>query len=102
WRGDGKELFFLRRDAGGKMTRLMSVDVTLAAAAPQIGTERTLFRRPVRVLSNNLRAGVNYDVRRDGQQFVVIMTDGALRPTPPTLDLYLNWRDHVVSNGSKQ
>ena len=101
WRGDGKELFFLRRDAGGKMTRLMSVDVTLAAAAPQIGTERMLFRRPVRVLSNNLRAGVNYDVRRDGQQFVVIITDGALRPTPPTLDLYLNWRDHVVSNGSK-
>jgi Tol biopolymer transport system component len=102
WRGDGKELFFLRYDSGGKMTRMMAVDVTLTATAPQIGTERLLFRRPLRPLSNNLRTGLNYDVRRDGQQFVVIMTEGALRPTPPTLDLYLNWRQLVSSNGSNK
>ncbi|MCO4098276.1 MAG: protein kinase [Gemmatimonas sp.] len=102
WRGDGKELFFLRYDSGGKMTRMMAVDVTLTATAPQIGTERLLFRRPLRPLSGNLRTGLNYDVRRDGQQFVVIMTEGALRPTPPTLDLYLNWRPAVSSNGSNK
>jgi hypothetical protein len=102
WRGDGKELFFLRYDSGGKMTRMMAVDVTLTATAPQIGTERLLFRRPLRPLNGNLRTGLNYDVRRDGQQFVVIMTEGALRPTPPTLDLYLNRRQLVSSNGSNK
>ena len=91
WRGDGKELYFLRKQAG-PLSKLFAVDVTLSSPTPVIGAERLLFERRFAGVGLNLRSAVNYDVRKDGQQFVAVVVDDAPRATAPSIELLLNWQ----------
>jgi Tol biopolymer transport system component len=91
WRGDGKELYFMRQDVAPSTT-LFAVDVNLRSSAPVIGAERLLFERSFASVGLNLRSAVNYDVRKDGQQFVAVVVDDAPRATAPSVELLLNWQ----------
>ena len=101
WRGDGKELYFLRPDAAPS-TKLFAVDVNLSSTAPVIGTERLLFERNFSGVGLNLRSAVNYDVRKDGQQFVAVVVDEAPGATAPSVELLLNWQQTGKPERPKQ
>ena len=76
WRGDGKELFYLRPDG-----MMMSVDVStnpvLAAQVP-----KELFKAPAAVMW--------FDVSADGKRFLMPVPSGAGATTPP-YKVVLNW-----------
>ncbi len=91
WRGDGKELYFLRTESG-PLSKLVAVDITSSSTTPTIGAERLLFQRQLATVSLYLRSSVNYDVRKDGQQFVAVMVDDTPRATAPSVELLLNWQ----------
>ncbi|MGE0443802.1 MAG: hypothetical protein AB7P99_01135, partial [Vicinamibacterales bacterium] len=60
WRGDGRELFYIRRD-----NRLMAVDIDTSGGTPRLGAERALFdARPV-------GPRYFYDVSPDGERVLV-------------------------------
>jgi Tol biopolymer transport system component len=79
WRGDGKELFFVSPDA-----EMMAVDMTLdqvfSAAVPH---------RLFQLKSENPNDLANYDVRPDGQQFLILMRQRGTEDAPITV--VLNW-----------
>ena len=80
WRGDGKELFFVRDERA-----LMAVDVkageTFAAGEP-----KPLFRAR---LKRTMAIAGSYDVTQDGQRFLVNITSGDETVAPITL--VQNW-----------
>jgi Tol biopolymer transport system component len=79
WRGDGKELFFVSPDG-----EMMAVDITLDPINSP-GVPHQLF--PLnRAAANDL---MSYDVRPDGQQFVIFMRQLGTQDTPITV--VLNW-----------
>jgi hypothetical protein len=79
WRGDGKELFFVSPDAG-----MMAVDITLDPVF-HAGVPHRLFP-PKSADPNDL---ANYDVRPDGQQFLIFMRQRGTQDAPITV--VLNW-----------
>lgn len=79
WRHDGKELFFVSRDAW-----MMAVSVDPTKGTP-VGAPFQLFPTDFRPENNR-----PYDVTRDGQRFVI----PALRPSDD-LRVVLNWRTLV-------
>jgi hypothetical protein len=83
WRLDGKELFFVSPDA-----EMMAVDITLDPVNSP-GMPHRLFQLK-REVPNYLLAS-RYDVRPDGQQFLVfmIMTQRGTQDAPITV--VLNW-----------
>src|SRR5207244_3327032 len=83
WRGDGHELFYLSRDS-----RMMAVPVT-GGATLEFGAPVVLFTTrlaPVRAMGG--ARGWDYDVSRDGHQFL-IATPTADATT--NLVVTLNW-----------
>jgi len=83
WRHDGKELYYLAPD---KM--LMAVELKETGGSPQVATTRPLFEMFQTMYLT--AAGVNqYDVTRDGSQFVAdsVITDETSAP----LNLVFNW-----------
>jgi serine/threonine protein kinase len=79
WRRDGKELFYLDLDGN-----LMSVEVRGA----EFGTPTKLFKTRIRLDSNFSQIDL-YDVTTDGQQFIMLVSDGEVPPSPVTV--VLNW-----------
>jgi hypothetical protein len=79
WRGDGKELFFVSPDA-----EMMAVDITLDQINSP-GVPHRLF--PLKSADPNDLMG--YDVRPDGQQFVIFMRQRGTQDAPITV--VLNW-----------
>src|SRR5215469_8022022 len=72
WRGDGKELFFVSPDA-----EMMAVDITPDPVNPP-GVPRRLF--PLKSADPTDLA--NYDVRPDGQQFLILMRQRGTQDAP--------------------
>jgi eukaryotic-like serine/threonine-protein kinase len=73
WRRDGKELFYF---SGGK---LMAVDVKASESSFEPGPPRLLFEK----------SGIsNYDVSRDGQQFLIAVP---VESSPEPITVVLNW-----------
>src|SRR5262249_34911787 len=66
WSHDGKELFFVSRDA-----EMMAVDITLDPINSTVVPHR-LFQLQKEVPINRL--ATPYDVRPDGQQFLIFMS----------------------------
>ena len=84
WRHDGKELFFV--SAQGAM---MAVDVKPGAAF-SAGIPRQLFQiQGVDLTAANPTSAVHYDVRADGQQFLVFVPQQEAQDSPITV--VLNW-----------
>jgi dipeptidyl aminopeptidase/acylaminoacyl peptidase len=81
WRGDGKELFFVSPDADGEM---MAVDTTLDPVNHP-GVPHRLFQ--LKGAGFDDLAG--YDVRPDGQQFLIFMSQRGTQDAPITV--VLNW-----------
>jgi Tol biopolymer transport system component len=82
WRGDGKELFFISPDA-----EMMAVDVTLDPVF-SAGVPHRLFQLQKELPIN--RQATPYDVRPDGQQFLIFMhTQRGAQDGPITV--VLNW-----------
>src|SRR5262249_31490579 len=78
WSRDGKEMFYLARDA-----TMMALSVESAGSSLETGTPKPLFKAPV------LTVGVtrDYDVAADGG-FLINVTN----PTGPTpISVILNW-----------
>jgi Tol biopolymer transport system component len=84
WRGDGRELFYLKPDG-----MLVSVEVTDDGTTFAWGPPRPLFRAgpPTGV------AGNRYEVSRDGQSFLVAAPAGPARPQP--IMVVLNWLEEL-------
>ena len=82
WRQDGKELFFVSPDAG-----MMAVDVTLDPVNSS-GVPHRLFQLKREVLIDLV--GTPYDVRPDGQQFLIFMKTQR-RPQDAPITVVLNW-----------
>jgi hypothetical protein len=79
WRSDGKELFFVSPDA-----EMMAVDITLDPVF-HVGVPHRLF--PLK--STDPLALANYDVRPDGQQFLIFMSQRGSQDAPITV--VMNW-----------
>jgi Tol biopolymer transport system component len=76
WRGDGKELFFVSPDG-----EMMAVDITL---------DPVFFAGvPHRLFSADPTDLANYDVRADGQRFLIFMRQRGTQDAPITV--VLNW-----------
>ena len=76
WRGDGKELFFVSPDG-----EVMAVDITL---------DPVFFAGvPHRLFSADPTDLANYDVRPDGQRFLIFMRQRGTQDAPITV--VLNW-----------
>jgi Tol biopolymer transport system component len=76
WRGDSKELFFVSPDRGSIMT------VDIRAGRP-VSTPQSLFE------IKDTSGPIDYDVRRDGQQFLIYKAPPEAQDTPITV--VLNW-----------
>jgi serine/threonine protein kinase/Tol biopolymer transport system component len=83
WRHDGKELYYLAPDR-----KLMAVELKETGGSLQVAATRPLFEMFQTMFLT--AAGVSqYDVTRDGSQFVV---DSAITDeTPAPLNLVVNW-----------
>jgi hypothetical protein len=79
WKSDGKELFFVSPDA-----EMMAVDITLDPVNPS-GVPHRLFQ----LKSADPTDLANYDVRPDGQQFLILMRQRSMQDAPITV--VLNW-----------
>ena len=77
WRHDGKEMFYVALDQ-----TLMSVDVTTVPTFNPVGVPKPLFKMPLGVFF--------FDVSRDGQRFLMPVTEGAGVSAPP-YKVILNW-----------
>ena len=78
WRGDGKELFYIRAD-----NQLMALDVSIKGNDIQFGAAHQLFG-PLPNLN-----GYPYDVSTDGQRFLIAQPNAQAAPEP--LTLMQNW-----------
>jgi hypothetical protein len=82
WSHDGKELFFVSLDA-----EMMAVDITLdPVSSPGVPHRLFQLKREVPIEL----AGGSYDVRPDGQQFLVFMRTQRGTQDPP-ITVVLNW-----------
>ena len=79
WRSDGKELFFVSPDA-----EMMAVDITNDPVF-SAGVPHRLF--PLKSADPTNLA--DYDVRPDGQQFLIFMRQGGTQDAPITV--VVNW-----------
>ena len=79
WRGDAKELFFVSPDA-----EMMAVDIAPDQADPR-GMQHRLFA----LKSADPTDLADYDVRPDGQQFLIFMRQRGTQDAPITV--VLNW-----------
>jgi Tol biopolymer transport system component len=66
WRGDGKELYFLRNDIDTGDMMVMAADIAMSPSF-QAGTPKMLFRLPMSPQGN---PGQWKNVTKDGQQFI--------------------------------
>jgi serine/threonine protein kinase/Tol biopolymer transport system component len=80
WRGDGKELFYLRPDG-----MLMTVDITPGPTL-EVGAPRELFKTPLKAVSS---ISDQYAVTRDGQRFLSLGPVGETTEVPVTI--VVNW-----------
>jgi hypothetical protein len=78
WRRDGKELFFVSLDGHS----IMAVDVR---AGQPVSTPRRLFE----IKDADPADVMDYDVRPDGQQFIIYKAPNVAQDTPITV--VLNW-----------
>ena len=79
WKSDGKELFFVSPDA-----EMMAVDMTLDSGF-HVGVPHRLFQLKS-ADPTDLR---NYDIRPDGQQFLILVSQRGSQDAPITV--VLNW-----------
>ena len=81
WRGDGRELFYIRADR-----KLIAVPVTLTSSF-ESGLPQALFEMDIPGLSTAYRS--NYVAAKDGQRFLVnTVARGA---SPPPVKILLDW-----------
>jgi eukaryotic-like serine/threonine-protein kinase len=88
WRGDGKELFFLRADNSS----VMAVDLDLKDSIPRIGIPKPLFPVQLAFLSYVNRLGSVWDpfeVTADGKRFLVNSPDQPQATEP--INIVVNW-----------
>jgi serine/threonine-protein kinase len=83
WRGDERELYFRRGD------EMMVADVSTTPEL-RIGKPRVLFPGSFANIQ-----GKNYDVRPDGQRFLMVRTDEAAPPRQ--ISVVLNWMEDLRS-----
>jgi hypothetical protein len=79
WKSDGKELFFVSPDA-----EMMAVDIALDPV-----NSRAVPHRLFPLKSADPTDLANYDVRPDGQQFLILMSQRGTQDAPITV--VLNW-----------
>jgi len=77
WGADGKALFYVATDSW-----MMAVKVTTTAEAFRAEVPERLFKMPTETS--------RWDVRRDGQRFLLTVADG--KNPPPPFKVILNWQ----------
>jgi eukaryotic-like serine/threonine-protein kinase len=82
WRADGKELFYMALDR-----KIMAVDVKARGASFEVSSPKVLFDAPIDIVAPN--AANRYDVRPDGQRFLVNAPVESSDTGPITV--ILNW-----------
>jgi len=80
WRGDGRELFFLRLDR-----RMFAVDVDMSDGI-EFGRPKSLFLAPIAAGFNTRN---HYSVSKDGQRFLLVSPIGS--GTAPPTTVVINW-----------
>jgi hypothetical protein len=84
WRGDGKELFFLRAD--GKMMAVVVNAMAGTKPSFEVGVPQPLFEAHLAYSGGPI---FEYDVTTDGKRFL-LDTVGSSASAPP-LNLIVNW-----------
>ena len=82
WRRDGKEIFYVARDA-----RMMAVPLTASAGGLGAGDARALFQTPI--VPDAVAASLEYVVTADGQRFLMATPASESLVFPATV--VLNW-----------
>ena len=93
WRRDGRELYYVARDAS-----LIAVSIDTSQPAPRIGEPQALFTTSH---PSRSAAGTDYVPSADGQRFLV--TIPAESSTPPAIIVTVNWPElppRPISSGS--
>jgi len=85
WRGDGGEMFYIAADG-----KVMSVAVQASAGSLELGTPQALFMIPVALATSGDIAPYSYDVRPDGQRFLVAVPAGDA--VLPPMTVIPNWQ----------
>ena len=93
WRGDGKELFYLAPDG-----KLMAVEVTVSAGSLETGLPRALFATGI--TGSFVDRFTHYLVTRDGQRFLVNISDEDVNSAPITV--VLNWDAPLPPDGRRR
>jgi Tol biopolymer transport system component len=88
WRSDGKELFFVQRDA-----KLMAVDITTKGATLDVGPIRPLFQATAAV---GALAAYMYAPSRDGRRFLVRDLVGTNQAGVEPLYVVMYWTSLVA------
>jgi hypothetical protein len=83
WRRDGKELYYLARDA-----TLMAVSIATTPTDVEVGTPKPLFKTPI-FLTGATR---DYDIGPDGRFLINVTNPAATNPTAASINVTLNWR----------
>jgi len=84
WRGDGKEIYYVRRD-----NTVVAVPLEVEGGSLHIGEASDLFTAPIRFRD------YSYDVAQDGQRFI-LSTQGSGDATP--LVLVSDWRAELAAH----
>ena len=82
WRRDGKEIFYVARDA-----RMMAAPLSASAGTLSAGNPRALFQTPI--LPDAIGASLEYVVTADGQRFLIATPASETLVFPATV--VLNW-----------
>ncbi|MQA31885.1 MAG: hypothetical protein GEU82_18970 [Luteitalea sp.] len=85
WSPSGREIFYRSSDG----TRMISVEVSTEPTLT-IGDSRVLFAG--RFVSSDGSYWSNYDVSRNGQEFLMLEAD---LPSTPRLNVVMNWTDDL-------
>jgi Tol biopolymer transport system component len=94
WRGDSKELFFVRADGKMMSVAVKAAPSSIGASGPVFdhGTPMPMFDTHIAIYAGT--SAFQYDVTTDGKRFLVATNaapSGAIVPSAPPLTVVLNW-----------
>ena len=91
WSVDGHELFYVQRDYGNQLPKLVAVRISTAPEF-QAGVPQTVFEHADLAIA----WGRSYDVSPDGQRFLIALTkDRPIDLAPAQMIFVQNWFDEL-------
>ena len=91
WGADGRELFYVQRESGSRLQKLLAVRISTAPEF-EAGVPHTVFEHADLAIA----WGRSYDVSPDGQRFLIALTKDRPADLAPTQMIFVqNWFDEL-------